>query len=694
MKRGKDEEKMMGPMFPRLHVNDTEKGGPRAPPRNKMALYEQLSIPSQRFSHPVMPCDPSNSAANLVPRLSQGGGNDRGMCFSRQVPPGHPSENQYSQYSDFSTSSPQLQQRKKLNEGDYSVPVFVHSIASQEFDKYSINMDRERLSSSNPHIFDHSLKSQDAEETGMNEHSTRQEGNNQKRENSKEVVVGWVKAISNSSSTDKQTGCSLIHESRDEPSDNIDRLKTDNCVRPELCAESQPSSNRQCNAALRKNTISVARRNSSDSNKGLPSEDQNLVHGVSNDTESSEDGSCRSPQMNNLEKGDSVSETSVLDTISGLDITPDDVVSMIGQKHFWKARRALVNQQRLFAVQVFELHRLIKVQKLISASPHVLLEDSGYLGKPLKPLHGKKLPLGCAVKAIPNVSKQKGDTEKPSHKKEGSAENTVEKASISSAQNGGLPSSCGPLSANSPAPSVNQSWCFNQPQGPHQWLIPVMSPSEGLVYKPYPGPGFMGQPCAPPASNPMMGNILTPYGLPAPPPQYQLPSFPPVGPHGYLPPPYGMPIMNTAAFSGSSVEQMNPPATLGRFSGGEENETNFINQHHNLFTSPSQKNGAVPDDINLRRASKDIDMQASTGSSPIERRSGSQASNNLEGRNMLPLFPTSGAISASKSTPQVATPERQSRVIKVIPHNALSASESAARIFRSIQEERKQYDSM
>lgn len=48
MKRGKNDEKMVGPMFPRLHVNDTEKGGPRAPPRNKMALYEQFSIPSQR----------------------------------------------------------------------------------------------------------------------------------------------------------------------------------------------------------------------------------------------------------------------------------------------------------------------------------------------------------------------------------------------------------------------------------------------------------------------------------------------------------------------------------------------------------------------------------------------------------------------------------------------------------------------
>ena len=63
MKRGKGEENLlMGPMFPRLHVNDTEKGGPRAPPRNKMALYEQLSIPSQRFKHGVLH-NPNN--ANL-----------------------------------------------------------------------------------------------------------------------------------------------------------------------------------------------------------------------------------------------------------------------------------------------------------------------------------------------------------------------------------------------------------------------------------------------------------------------------------------------------------------------------------------------------------------------------------------------------------------------------------------------------
>lgn len=64
MKRGKDDDKIMDPMFPRLHVNDADKGGPRAPPRNKMALYEQFSIPTQRFSHAACPLSSNNG--NLV----------------------------------------------------------------------------------------------------------------------------------------------------------------------------------------------------------------------------------------------------------------------------------------------------------------------------------------------------------------------------------------------------------------------------------------------------------------------------------------------------------------------------------------------------------------------------------------------------------------------------------------------------
>ncbi|KAB2037256.1 hypothetical protein ES319_D03G061600v1, partial [Gossypium barbadense] len=64
MRGGKDE---MSPMFPRLHVNVTNKG-PKAPPRNKIALYEQLNVPSQSFnlgSLSMLPLPPNNNNNSL-----------------------------------------------------------------------------------------------------------------------------------------------------------------------------------------------------------------------------------------------------------------------------------------------------------------------------------------------------------------------------------------------------------------------------------------------------------------------------------------------------------------------------------------------------------------------------------------------------------------------------------------------------
>lgn len=74
MRGEKDAERAWSPMFPRLHVNDTEKGGPRAPPRNKMALYEQFSIPSQRStsgSASILP-RAQNSSCDMVSSTSSG----------------------------------------------------------------------------------------------------------------------------------------------------------------------------------------------------------------------------------------------------------------------------------------------------------------------------------------------------------------------------------------------------------------------------------------------------------------------------------------------------------------------------------------------------------------------------------------------------------------------------------------------
>ncbi|GFQ00160.1 protein early flowering 3 [Phtheirospermum japonicum] len=348
------------------------------------------------------------------------------------------------------------------------------------------------------------------------------------------------------------------------------------------------------------------------------------------------------PRQINLERVDCLSENSVVDSISGLDITPDDVVGIIGQKHFWKARREIVNQQRIFAVQIFELHRLIKVQKLIAASPHILLEDSAFFTKPIKALPGKRKPLNFPVKEIPQDPKQKTEPEKQVHKNKSPPENTTSKASFSAVQTG-IPPPSFRSSDYTPGP-----WGFNPPPAPigNQWLIPVMSPSEGLVYKPYPGPGFVGPACGPPGPNPMMGHFPTPaYGNPAP------------RPHGYFPP-YGMPVTNIAAFPGSSAKQ----------------------------------NKASKDMLDNLNVSEDIEAQDSIASSPVERLQDNGESKSMTERNVLPLFPTSPPVDGPEPSSRPPEPERPAQVIKVVPHHAKSASESAARIFLSLQEGRKQYD--
>lgn len=321
---------------------------------------------------------------------------------------------------------------------------------------------------------------------------------------------------------------------------------------------------------------------------------------------------------------------------------------------------------------------------MIAESPDLLVDTSAFVDKPMKiAIPRAKIPLANQVKALQNVSKPISEPEKPCPDKENSAENAAEKASFSSIQN-----SVPPLKGPSPGPSLSSNpnpgpspgqWCFNQPPG-HQWLIPVMTPSEGLVYKPYPGPGFAGPV---PGPNPP---FLTPaYGIPAqhPHPQYPLPPFAPSGPsgpgpHGYFPT-YGVPMMNAAAVSNSSVEQMNPRPIPSQASAGEASVG--VRQPN----GPS-KNQTILDGRSSLRMSRDADrVRASRESSPVERMEDSRGSNETERANVLPLFPTA----PSSDGPEL---DRPSQVIKVVPHNARSATESAARIFQSIQEERKQYD--
>ncbi|KAL1562246.1 Protein EARLY FLOWERING [Salvia divinorum] len=678
MKRGKDEGEITGPMFPRLHVNDTEKGGLRAPPRNKMALYEQLSIPSQRTSH-SLPLLSSNSEHALGQRVA----NERSTFFSYQLPTGHPSEKLYSQFSDFVAPLAQESQKKKLDEEDFRVPILSHSVQSRECGKNGNDAEQEKAPLSKASDDEHLSKF----------HTYRQQvGMSQTEVNSKETAtdrVSYLSSIAKARGPKMTADSSLSREPRyTHANTNID---------PVVRADLEQARNRHTStSAVLESSAALDERASAGS---YPSRDQVNSRDMGNEARSLE-RSFRSVPMRNLERDDNVSEISVMESVITVDMTPDDVVGVIGQKHFWKARKAILNQQRVFAVQVFELHRLVKVQKSIAESPQLLVDYSDFVDKPtMNVLPVAKIALPAPMKAMPNVPKQICEPEKPCQDKETSAENTTGKASFSSIQNDMAPPSGQPVMGNSPALSLSSNpnaapWCFSQPPG-HQWLIPVMTPSEGLVYKPYPGPSFIGPACGgggPPGPNLAMGSFITRH----PHPHYQPLPFPPSGPsgpRGYFPT-YGMlPIMNAAAMSNSSVEQMNPRPIPSRASAGE---ASVSVQHHNVSsTPPRHQKRAFREGTGSLHVPRDSDaVRAFTDgtSSPVEKLQDSRGSNDAERTNELALFPTAPSSDTRRCSPARPGPVRPTQVIKVVPHNARSATESAARIFQSIQEERKQYD--
>jgi EARLY FLOWERING 3 protein len=332
-----------------------------------------------------------------------------------------------------------------------------------------------------------------------------------------------------------------------------------------------------------------------------------------------------------------------------------------------------------------------QVQQLIAGSPDLLFEGAAFLGKSLPDGSSpKKLPIEYVVKARLQNLKRKVDSEKIDQNMECSAENAVGKTSISSVKNGShlsssMPFAGNPHQGNMAAENGMGPWCFNQSTG-HQWLIPVMSPSEGLVYKPYPGPGFTGTNfggCGPFGAAPSGGAFMNPsYGIPPP------PETPP-GSHPYFPPYGDMPFMKAAA-SESVVEQVNQLSARGQNRHLSEVEADCSKHNQSSGNLPVQRNGATSPHVMYRQRSKEFDLQMSTASSPSEMAQEMSTGQVAEGRDALPLFPMvpvePEGVSQSLETGQ------QTRVIKVVPHNRRFATESAARIFQSIQEERKQYD--
>ncbi|BAT77954.1 hypothetical protein VIGAN_02057200 [Vigna angularis var. angularis] len=689
MKRRKDDEKVMGPMFPRLHVNDTEKGGPRAPPRNKMALYEQFSIPSQRFNSGVVPLN-QNISSNTAPPTS-----------SSQKPI-RPVEKCHSRQSEEANLTCSLEQRKKVYEEDFRVPVYVHSRVGQCNDKSVETFDRKKITHTGTRYFGCSVAGQsDCERV------PKQFGSSHVRKDarcetdglpqvstSKDQPLTSVRSISTRENIDtlvRQAKVTPNQEFQDCHVSKRNRFRQDDGYLRQDCGVGSQSNDIGHSGSLVQSSRKLGNGNAATANQ------TNLAEAI-NDTGHHDTGMGSLIRGGKLNGSDNASKISSVDNLSPVNISPDDVVGIIGQKQFWKARRAISHQQRVFAVQVFELHRLIKVQQLIAGSPEVLLEDGTFLGKSTpEGSTRKKLSLEYVVKPWQQNLMRKDDSEKLNHKMECSAENAVGKTSLSSVKNDShlsnyTPFSRNPQQANVAADSGMGPWCFHQSAG-HQWLVPVMTPYDGLVYKPYPRPGFTetdGGGCGP---SPFGGNFMNPaYGIPN---SLQGVGVSPQTPPGSLAyfPPYGMTVMN-ATISESAVDQVNQFSSLGshRYNGHlPGGEADHITNNQSSFNLPTPRKGAFSHVLKYQ-TSKDFELQGSTASSPGEMAQGLSTGQVAEGRDVLPLFPMVAA--EPESIPRSLETGQPTRVIKVVPHNRISATASAARIFQSIQEERKQYDSV
>lgn len=69
--------------------------------------------------------------------------------------------------------------------------------------------------------------------------------------------------------------------------------------------------------------------------------DQTSVLEATNDTEYHDTNIDSPMQKGNSEGSDDLSKTSTLESLSSMELSPDGIVQILGQKHFWKARRKI-----------------------------------------------------------------------------------------------------------------------------------------------------------------------------------------------------------------------------------------------------------------------------------------------------------------------------------------------------------------
>ncbi|XP_027125849.1 ELF3-like protein 2 [Coffea arabica] len=757
MRGGKDEKKQMDPLFPRLHINDAEGIGPRAPPRNKMALCEQVNAPSQRFSsgsmslrtlssrtrtnsdaspllnHVSLFCSSpkcshmaerlkSNSSAGMslntkyseLQILSSG----NFQSFSARKPLKMTAEYTLFRPCDFFNSITSFA-KKDGNKDDIRIPYSDQREKTFNCSSVGFKMQKEKVSSSSLGFSGkpESTFERQEMEMGINDAKSREHPRNQAEVSFKvsEVSDGnfeklpdqfteenilvdtapSVVAVYGTCGSGRRAVAPINHA---KTNDLVNDISTSHitCAQAHQECRNLPIGT-DIDDNISKNPERHSRKRSFSSQESLscsspPTAENNRIPKRLESVNERPKGNHCASRVGNDARHIAISDNSVMDSKSGLHVSPDDVVGMIGPKFFWSARRTIAHQQRIFALQIFELHRLIKVQRLIAGSPEMFFEDSVIFTKPsIDRSPEKKFQLQNFPELPSLFLKPKVDALNPKPCLDHVAEEAHGKLpppAYETENRYDTPKSpLKPYSGVTPMTFAIEAkfgpWCFPAPPG-NQWLIPVKSPSEGLVYKPYAGPCPPTLGCIAPIYGGCGTMCLTrmdaehvnctAYGIPAS-----------LG-RSCCFQPHALPVMNTEN-SSSAAEQTSPFVT-GRSSRPDNHrvatyDINYIIPYRSLDAITSHRTGIMTDSTRIMQVSKSCsDFPGSTASNLNERVQADE----------LSLFPMTPTLQRSKHPIQNNNNEQQIQVIKVVPYNPKSASESAARIFQSIQEEKKQQE--
>ncbi|XP_028779005.1 ELF3-like protein 2 [Neltuma alba] len=698
MKGGIEEVKEISPMFPRLHVKDADKGGPKAPPRNKMALYEQFAIPSQSLAPGSPPKFPPLLAKNFpVPSLSGKVGSSQGIQFCNSGVSCYLAEKIHTYQSravnfklmpdgPISCNS----SVKNYEHGDALVtPVSARgknsccSISQNEEDEDKLPHCKSSCSLISQNSFSKKvnltrpIKLVSARYENQIDDHTEVSQTDLPEDGSAQPLAGFGDMTDESSISSvkirtpkqlKKAHSSFMEDFRSISADGLKILQGSNGLTNEEVEAYGDKINLRDGYLEKPATTDVHKC------PDVLELGRNFFWGKI-DGHKNED---------TYRHYDAMSK-SIPDYAVGLKITPDDVMGVIGEKQFWRARATIINQQKVFVHQVFELHRLIKVQKLIAGSPSLLIQDKLLLSKPsLEESAPKKLQSDYIIEQ-PSSNAKLNNTklEKPTPAE--CAENillplpginSMSKAPPSvQLPNYGHHSGNNQLALPAPTNNTKPSQCYIYPAPGNQWLVPFMSPSEGLVYKPIvgqcpPNTGLMGpvySACNPISLTPGNKDVQDATHVP------------------YVFPPCGPAVMHPSSVSAFAHEQISPPPKMQSKGTTENYQSTGVVNSAILYQSSSNMSSQISQVMsrhvtNDNHTSEDKDLQTSIGSSPPKRMKG----------DALPLFPMAPTFWASSDQQKAQAVEgNQPRIIKAIPHNPKSTIESAARIFRSIQEERK-----